>query len=100
MSPNNVLVTTINGTGAVIELVYVVVFLVYASKNERVKVGALFVSILAMFGVVSAVSLLALRGSQRILFCGVVATFFSICMYASPLSVMVSFKISTLNLYV
>jgi solute carrier family 50 protein (sugar transporter) len=35
------------------------------------------------------VSLLALHGKGRKVFCGLAATVFSICMYASPLSIMV-----------
>jgi hypothetical protein len=42
------------------------------------------------FGVVALVSLLVLHGNGRKLFCGFVATIFSICMYRSPLSIMVN----------
>ncbi|PIA47707.1 hypothetical protein AQUCO_01400360v1 [Aquilegia coerulea] len=41
-----------------------------------------------VFSTVALVSLFALHGNGRKLFCGFAATIFSICMYASPLSIM------------
>ncbi|XP_020255121.1 bidirectional sugar transporter SWEET1a-like isoform X2 [Asparagus officinalis] len=58
ISPDNLLVSTINGTGALIEAIYVLIFLIFAPKKARK------------------------------LFCGIAAAIFSICMYASPLSIM------------
>lgn len=88
------LVTTINGTGAVIEAVYVVVFIIYAPRKVRTKMLGLFALVVAAFAAVALSSLLILHGETRKLFCGFAAGVFSICMYASPLSVMVN------NLYV
>ncbi|KAL9264413.1 Bidirectional sugar transporter SWEET1-like protein [Drosera capensis] len=88
ISPNNILVATINGTGAAIETVYVLIYLVFAPRREKLKIGGLFVSVLALFSVVALVSLLALHGHSRKLFCGFAATIFSIIMYGSPLSIM------------
>ncbi|KAI3921251.1 hypothetical protein MKX01_030273 [Papaver californicum] len=59
VSPHNILVTTINGIGAVIEGIYVVIF-----KEVKCK--------------------MLVPGFNS----GLAATIFSICMYASPLSVM------------
>uniref|UniRef100_A0A804L5Q5 Bidirectional sugar transporter SWEET n=1 Tax=Musa acuminata subsp. malaccensis TaxID=214687 RepID=A0A804L5Q5_MUSAM len=89
VSPNNLLVSTINGAGSVIEAVYVLIFLVFAPKKERARVAALFTFVLSVFAVIALVSLLALRGQRRKIFCGFAAAIFSICMYASPLSIMV-----------
>ncbi|KAM7253427.1 hypothetical protein ACFE04_026045 [Oxalis oulophora] len=88
VSSNNILVSTINGTGAVIESVYVLVFLIYAPKKEKAKVLGLLTFIISIFAVVVFVSLFALHGNSRKLFCGLAATIFSIIMYASPLSIM------------
>ncbi|CAL9158664.1 unnamed protein product [Musa acuminata subsp. burmannicoides] len=88
VSPNNILVSTINGTGAAIEAVYVIIFLAFAPKKVRARMAGLFALVLSIFAVIALVSLLALRGQDRKVFCGVAATFFSICMYASPLSIM------------
>uniref|UniRef100_A0A803QUG7 Uncharacterized protein n=1 Tax=Cannabis sativa TaxID=3483 RepID=A0A803QUG7_CANSA len=92
VSPNNILVSTINGTGAVIESIYVVLFIIFAPKKEKIKILGLFIFVLTAFATVALVSLLALNHNPRKLFCGLAATIFSIIMYASPLSIMVSPK--------
>ncbi|XP_050222395.1 bidirectional sugar transporter SWEET1 [Mercurialis annua] len=87
VSKNNLLVSTINGTGAVIETIYVLVFIIYATKKEKAKITGLFLLVLAIFATVALVSVFALHGNTRKLFCGFAATIFSIIMYASPLSI-------------
>ncbi|XP_071722821.1 bidirectional sugar transporter SWEET1-like [Rutidosis leptorrhynchoides] len=88
VSSDNLLVWTVNGTGTVIELIYVILFLIYAPKKERVKIFGLITVIIAIFSLVVLVSLFALDHNSRKIFCGLAATVFSIIMYASPLSVM------------
>ncbi|CAI9778047.1 unnamed protein product [Fraxinus pennsylvanica] len=87
VSPNNLLVSTINGTGAAIESVYVLIFLIFASKKEKGKILGLLTLVLSVFAVVAFVSLFALNGKHRKLFCGIAATVFSIIMYGSPLTI-------------
>ncbi|XP_047982885.1 bidirectional sugar transporter SWEET1-like isoform X2 [Salvia hispanica] len=90
VSPNNYMVTAINGTGVVIESVYVLIFLVFAAKKEKGRTMALLFGILAIFSTVALVSVLAIKQeNKRQLFCGLVASVFSIIMYASPLSIMI-----------
>ncbi|KAK4751967.1 hypothetical protein SAY87_020765 [Trapa incisa] len=93
VSPNNLLVSTINGTGAAIESIYVLVFIIFAPKKEKGKILGLLTFVIAVFSTVAFVSLFALHGHSRKLFCGLAATIFSIIMYASPLSIMVSSRI-------
>ncbi|XP_029129849.1 bidirectional sugar transporter SWEET1 isoform X2 [Cajanus cajan] len=88
VSPNNILVTVINGTGAVIETIYVLIFVLFAPKKEKAKVLGLFSFVVAVFSGVVLVSLLALHGQARKIFCGFAAAIFSIIMYGSPLSIM------------
>ncbi|KAH6782579.1 Nodulin MtN3 family protein [Perilla frutescens var. frutescens] len=89
ISPNNYLVSAINGTGVVIESVYVLIFVVFAPKKEKGKILALLLCILAIFSTVALVSIFAFKQEKnRQFFCGFAATVFSIIMYASPLSVM------------
>ncbi|KAH6800076.1 Nodulin MtN3 family protein [Perilla frutescens var. hirtella] len=87
VSPNNLLVSTINGTGALIESVYVIIFLIFAPKKEKYKILGMFMLVLAVFATVVLVSLLALHSNPRKLFCGIAATVFSIIMYGSPLTI-------------
>lgn len=90
VSPNNLLVSTINGTGASIESIYVLIFIIFAPKKEKAKILGLLAFVLTVFSAAALVSLFALHGHMRKLFCGFAATIFSIIMYASPLSIMVS----------
>ncbi|EOY16590.1 PREDICTED: bidirectional sugar transporter SWEET1 [Theobroma cacao] len=88
VSENNILVVTINGAGSGLEFIYVLIFIYHAPKKEKIKVLALFGFVLAVFSAVALVSVLALHGTGRKVFCGVVAAVFSVAMYASPLSIM------------
>ncbi|RXI00037.1 hypothetical protein DVH24_030527 [Malus domestica] len=88
VSPNNILVSTINGTGAAIELIYVLIFIIFAPKRERAKILGLFTAVLALFSAVALVSLFTLHDKTRKLFCGLAATVFSVIMYSSPFSIM------------
>ncbi|KAL1314945.1 hypothetical protein HN51_041750 [Arachis hypogaea] len=88
VSPNNILVVIINGTGALIEIVYVIIFITYAPPKERNKTLGLFSFVIAIFAIVVVISLIALHGNIRMVFCGLAAALFSIIMYGSPLSIM------------
>ncbi|KAK4794974.1 hypothetical protein SAY86_012968 [Trapa natans] len=88
VSPNNILVSTINGAGAAIESIYVLIFIIFAHRKEKSKILGLLTFVIAIFSIVAFVSLFALHGQSRKLFCGLAATIFSIIMYASPLSIM------------
>ncbi|XP_073294812.1 bidirectional sugar transporter SWEET1-like [Primulina huaijiensis] len=90
ISKDNLLVTIINGTGAIIETIYVLIFLIFAPKKERAKICGLFACVLVVFSVVASTSVLAFPHDWRVrkLLCGFAASVFSIVMYASPLSVM------------
>ncbi|KAH0470228.1 hypothetical protein IEQ34_001786 [Dendrobium chrysotoxum] len=88
VSPNNMLVWTINGTGALIEAIYVLIFLIYAPKKVKARMFGLLALVSSLFAAVALISVLALHDNTRKLFCGSAATIFSICMYASPLSIM------------
>lgn len=89
ISPNNMLVSTINGTGAAIEAIYVLIFIIHAPKKEKAKILGLFTFVISVFAAVALISLFALHTKKsRKLFCGFAASIFSIIMYGSPLSIM------------
>lgn len=90
--PGSILVVTINGSGVVIELVYIILFLIYSDgKKKRLKVllmmlvEVIFVALLALL-----VLTLAHTYRRRSAIVGTVCILFNIMMYASPLTVMVS----------
>ncbi|KAJ4966577.1 hypothetical protein NE237_018426 [Protea cynaroides] len=88
ISSNNILLSTINGTGAVIESVFVIMFVIYAPRKVKTNILALFLLVLVSFTVIAVVSIVGLEGETRKLFCGLATTIFSIVMYASPLAIM------------
>lgn len=88
VSPNNIPVTTVNGTGAGIEIIYVLIFIIFAPKKEKIKIFALFTLVLSVFSAVVFVSLFAFHGNHRKAFCGFAMAIFSVIMYGSPLSIM------------
>ncbi|XP_051150942.1 bidirectional sugar transporter SWEET1-like [Andrographis paniculata] len=87
ISPDNLLVTTINGAGAAIEILYVLTFVAFAPRKEQVNILGLLVLVLTVFAAVVAISLFGLHGEHRQHFCGIAATIVSILMYGSPLTI-------------
>ncbi|KAI3442669.1 Bidirectional sugar transporter SWEET [Psidium guajava] len=88
VSPNNFLLTTITGIGAVIESTYVLIFIIYAPKKERARILGLVALAVTIFSTVALVSFFAFHGKTRELFAGVFVDIFAVAMFASPLSVM------------
>ncbi|CAD5188446.1 bidirectional sugar transporter SWEET4 [Musa acuminata AAA Group] len=87
--PHSMLVITINGSGLVIELSYVLLFIVYSSGGKRLKVLVMLLAETAFVGVVALLVLtLAHTHERRSMIVGVLCVFFGTMMYAAPLSVM------------
>ena len=88
--PHSMLVVTINGTGLVIELVYVTLFLLCSRGAARRKVSILLAAEVAFVGAVAILVLsLAHTYERRSMIVGILGVLFGIGMYAAPLSVMV-----------
>ncbi|PIN05381.1 Multitransmembrane protein [Handroanthus impetiginosus] len=89
LKTDGLLVVTVNGAGAALHVIYVILFLIYAPKNVKVKsmklVGAVNI---AFLGAVIIVTLLALRGDTRVTLVGLLCAALTIGMYAAPLSAM------------
>ena len=90
--PKSILVLTINGSGFVIELVFLVLYLVYSdTTKQRVKIGCIMGGELGFVGVVGLlVGTLVKSVKQRTTIIGSVCMLGCFLMYAAPLSVMVS----------
>ncbi|XP_058188919.1 bidirectional sugar transporter SWEET1 isoform X2 [Rhododendron vialii] len=88
VSEGNTLVLTINVTGAAVESIYVLIFLIYAPQKDKGKILGLLALGLSVVASVAFVSVFALHGEDRKLVSGFAACIFCIIMYASPLSVM------------
>ncbi|XP_022720127.1 bidirectional sugar transporter SWEET17-like [Durio zibethinus] len=89
VNPDGLLVMTVNGAGAIFQLIYVTLFLIYASKDKKVKTAKLVAVLdVGFLGAVIAATLLAIHGKMRLTFVGIICAGLTIGMYASPLSAM------------
>lgn len=89
--PHSLLVVTINGSGCVIEIIYVTLFLIYSDRNKRLKVFLWLMLELIFFTTLTAVTLTLVHTvKKRSEIVGTICIVFNIMMYASPLAVMVS----------
>ncbi|PKI49770.1 bidirectional sugar transporter SWEET16-like [Punica granatum] len=89
LNPDGLLITTVNGAGALLQLSYVILYLMYAPKEKKIKSMKLAALLnIGFLGSVIAVTLLALHGNLRLTFVGILCACLTIGMYASPLAVM------------
>ncbi|XP_074263450.1 bidirectional sugar transporter SWEET17-like [Silene latifolia] len=89
LKPGGLLIMTVNGAGTVLQLIYITLFIIFATKEKKIKtLIALGVLNIGFVGVVIAVNLLAIHGSLRITVVGSVCAALTIFMYASPLTAM------------
>lgn len=89
--PHSTLVVTINGTGCVIELVYLILFIVFSNRGNRMRVIMITVVEIIFVAILAVLTLTMVHTTaRRSMIVGTVCILFNIMMYASPLSVMVS----------
>nr|GFC07993.1 bidirectional sugar transporter SWEET4-like [Tanacetum cinerariifolium] len=86
--PHSLLVTTTNGAGIVIESVYILLFIIYSTRNKRNMV-LLVLLVEVIFLVVLVIVVLTVTHSTNVrsAIVGGIAIAGNIAMYASPLSV-------------
>eukprot|EP00252_Welwitschia_mirabilis_P002971 TRINITY_DN1298_c0_g1_i2.p1 TRINITY_DN1298_c0_g1~~TRINITY_DN1298_c0_g1_i2.p1 ORF type:complete len:155 (+),score=12.26 TRINITY_DN1298_c0_g1_i2:195-659(+) len=89
VTAHNILVTVSNGIGAALEFIYVILYLIFAPQKYRNKILIFFIIEVLIFGGIAVTSMVALHGKDRSLLVGIAAATLSVCMYASPLSIMV-----------
>lgn len=68
------LVSTMNATGAAIEFIYVLIFLIFEPKKAKAKTLGLLTFVLSVFTAVAFISVFALDGNSRRIFCGFAAS--------------------------
>ncbi|CAK7350322.1 unnamed protein product [Dovyalis caffra] len=96
VTPGVILVATVNSFGAVFQLIYTIIYIIYADKTIKPKMSALLVSVFALFGVVAFVSLRFLDSHLRQMVVGYLSVFSLISMFASPLFIIVPNGIGTI----
>ncbi|KAH9319844.1 hypothetical protein KI387_021613, partial [Taxus chinensis] len=88
VKPHSTLLLTINGAGFVLEIFYVMSFLIFASEKKKVKTLRLTIAMTVAFVMLVLVTIFVLHThSARQLVAGILCVILSIFMYASPLVV-------------
>jgi len=87
VSRNNILVTTVNGTGAIFQLFYISLYIVYSQKEARVKMVVLLSLVMAIFISIVLVTYEFMKQPLRKVFVGSLSVFSLVSMFASPLSI-------------
>jgi len=89
IKPGGLLISTVNGAGAVLEAVYVILFIIYSPKASKIKTVVLVLLVdIVFFTAVFLVTFLALNQQTRITVIGVLCVCLTLTMYGSPLAVM------------
>ncbi|KAA8526120.1 hypothetical protein F0562_007780 [Nyssa sinensis] len=87
--PHTLLIITINATGIVIELLYLLFFVMYSDPKKRLRVLLVLLSEFVFVAIVAFVLLHVVHSTQlRSTIAGSIGALGNIIMYASPLSVM------------
>nr|QHT64215.1 sugar efflux transporter 15 [Litchi chinensis] len=83
------LLITINSFGCIIETIYIVIFLVYATIDKRNSALKIFLSMnLGAFSLILVITHFVLKGNQQIVVLGWICVGFSVSVFAAPLSIM------------
>ncbi|KAI6687135.1 hypothetical protein NL676_023963 [Syzygium grande] len=87
VSDDNLLVMTVNSAGAVFQFVYIILFITYADKANKVRMTGFLLAIIGAFAVVVAGSLQIPELALRRITVGLLSGASLISMFASPLFV-------------
>ncbi|KAJ4764511.1 Bidirectional sugar transporter SWEET [Rhynchospora pubera] len=89
LKPDGLLILTVNGAGAVLEAIYVIIFLIYAPKKTKLSMIKMVAAVnIGFLALVVFITLFVLHGSIRLLVVGVLCAALTIGMYASPMAAM------------
>nr|GEW78142.1 exocyst complex component EXO70B1-like [Tanacetum cinerariifolium] len=84
---NTFLLITVNALGSLIETVYVIIFIIYATPYGRKQTLKILSASMALCLVISLGSFYLLHGPTRALVVGWICVALSICVFASPLTI-------------
>ncbi|XP_028755468.1 bidirectional sugar transporter SWEET2-like isoform X1 [Neltuma alba] len=85
ISPDNLMVLTVNSGGAVFQFVYIILFVTYEEKNRKVRTVGLLLAVLGLFAIIVFGSLQIADRVTRRVFVGSLSVASLISMFASPL---------------
>ncbi|KAL5564987.1 hypothetical protein UlMin_028151 [Ulmus minor] len=85
ISSDNLLVVTVNSVGAVFQLVYLILFIIYAEKSIKIRILGLLLAVFILFSFIVAGSLQISDQILRRVIVGLLSCVSLISMFASPL---------------
>ncbi|KAK4752891.1 hypothetical protein SAY87_021689 [Trapa incisa] len=90
ISSNNLLIMTVNTMGSVFQLVYIILFIIYADKRKKTRMCGLLSGEAILFAIIVMGSLQIHDHEVRKIVVGVLSGITLISMFASPLFIIVS----------
>eukprot|EP00268_Persea_americana_P020911 TRINITY_DN20962_c0_g1_i2.p1 TRINITY_DN20962_c0_g1~~TRINITY_DN20962_c0_g1_i2.p1 ORF type:complete len:195 (+),score=27.29 TRINITY_DN20962_c0_g1_i2:78-662(+) len=86
VSPNVIMIATVNSVGAIFQLIYITTFIIYAENARKVKTTGLLVSVFGVFAIISLVSM-KFDPFLRQTFVGYLSLASFVSLFASSLSI-------------
>ncbi|PON85000.1 SWEET sugar transporter [Trema orientale] len=85
----------VNLIGAVFQLIYISIFILYAERAKKIKMSGLLLAVLALFAIIVFLSTRVLNPSIRQIFVGYLSVASLISMFASPLFIIALQSVSS-----
>ncbi|KAL0429634.1 UNVERIFIED_CONTAM: Bidirectional sugar transporter SWEET14 [Sesamum radiatum] len=87
LKSNTTLLITINSVGCFIETIYIIFFIIYASKKSRIQTMKLVVVLIVCGVGFASVTQFLVKASQRAKVVGWICLIFSLCVFVAPLCI-------------
>ncbi|XVF72545.1 hypothetical protein PTKIN_Ptkin12aG0129600 [Pterospermum kingtungense] len=85
---DGVMLITINSIGCLIESMYLLFYMVYATKSARIYTTKLLIFFnIGALGLIILLTLVFSKGSHRVTIVGWISAVFSVCVFAAPLTI-------------
>ncbi|CAN4091470.1 unnamed protein product [Withania somnifera] len=89
LKDNEILLVTINSFGTGIELIYLIIFLIYATRESKIfTIRLLLLFNIVVFGSIVGLTYLLAKNQLRVSIVGWICAVFSVSVFAAPLSIM------------
>ncbi|XP_028770630.1 bidirectional sugar transporter NEC1-like [Neltuma alba] len=89
LKSNAILIITINAIGCAIELAYLILYLTFATRKQKIwTVGMMGIFNVGGFGLTLVISILGVKEWERVHAVGWICAIFNIAVFAAPLSIM------------
>ncbi|KAK9919322.1 hypothetical protein M0R45_027926 [Rubus argutus] len=88
LKTNASLIIGINAFGIAIELAYLIFYITYAPKKEKIFTLSLVLLVNVVFGLTLAITVFLISGTKRVTALGWICAVFNIAVFAAPLSIM------------